>query len=205
MTILADGWEKLGTCSYMDVASWFPEENHDNPQAKQLCLGCPVAAECLFTGVTEGHEHGIWGSVGANQFRGLTRKWSGLINHHEDDRETAEAVFLDVCEQVLGDARNGTKHHLVANTNSVGVTHGRRSTFNRGCRCNACVTAVAYASADRSLNPYLEMWDELEAHAADCPLKHCEICEFYETETGPDLDQVPDLDRVQTPSTKVTA
>ena len=51
-------------------------------------------------------------------------------------------------------------------TNGPNVTHGRRSTYARGCRCKACSLAgVAPDALARMINKPMDVWDRIDRYA----------------------------------------
>lgn len=59
-------WEKEALCRGKDNEIFFPDEAQQMTakkikNAKAICTGCPVRAECLFTSITNEEKFGIWG------------------------------------------------------------------------------------------------------------------------------------------------
>lgn len=58
-------WTDLAACSGMPAEFFFDTYEIDQTLAKnidEMCLVCPVAKQCLATGV-EGDEYGVWGGA----------------------------------------------------------------------------------------------------------------------------------------------
>lgn len=55
--------DRPGSCAGYDPEMWFPDTRRPGPvaEAKAICAGCPVRAECLHAGL--GEEFGIWGGL----------------------------------------------------------------------------------------------------------------------------------------------
>lgn len=62
-------WTDLAACRDMDPELWFPLG--DGAQAKAVCAGCPVKADCLKFALVNGLDHGIFGGLDADQRRAL--------------------------------------------------------------------------------------------------------------------------------------
>ena len=50
-------------CRAADPRLFFPPEGDEGAEAKAICAGCPVRAECYALAVANGEECGIWGGV----------------------------------------------------------------------------------------------------------------------------------------------
>lgn len=63
-------WRESALCRQVDPELWFPEKGGDNgSQAKRVCGGCPVRAECLEFAVESGQRAGIWGGLNERELR----------------------------------------------------------------------------------------------------------------------------------------
>jgi WhiB family redox-sensing transcriptional regulator len=58
-----EAWRALASCGRIDNAGelFFSEELQDIAAAKNICLGCPVIAECLEGAVARAEPCGVWG------------------------------------------------------------------------------------------------------------------------------------------------
>ena len=60
------GWRERAACSGQPAHIWFPPgadaEEHAT-EAKQVCGGCPVSADCLEQALADREQHGIWGGL----------------------------------------------------------------------------------------------------------------------------------------------
>ncbi len=58
-----EAWRDLAACRLVDEAGdlFFSEELQDIADAKRICLGCPVIAECLEGAVARAEPCGVWG------------------------------------------------------------------------------------------------------------------------------------------------
>lgn len=76
-------WLQEADCAdYPNPDTWFPDPEHDTPEqitakekaAKAVCLGCPVAADCLELGMRkENRRWGIFGGLTAKERKDLYR------------------------------------------------------------------------------------------------------------------------------------
>ncbi|MER5738573.1 MULTISPECIES: WhiB family transcriptional regulator [unclassified Streptomyces] len=73
-----------GLCREADAEDLFVEGAAQN-QAKELCVGCSVRAECLAYALDRRIEHGVWGGMTERERRALlkrrptVRDWAGLL------------------------------------------------------------------------------------------------------------------------------
>lgn len=123
-----------------DPDAWFPD--HDSPggnhgrAARAVCAGCPALEPCLVAALQRRETHGIWGGAGEPRRRVLrphlgTARWPAMLAAH---RRGLVGAGSDADRGLL----DGT---------GEGVTHGRRVTYARGCRCGACTSAAAAGTA----------------------------------------------------------
>lgn len=63
-------WVELASCATVDPELWFPPpRDNEWRRAVQVCLRCPVRAQCLDyamrqeAGLTQVHRYGIWGGL----------------------------------------------------------------------------------------------------------------------------------------------
>lgn len=118
-------------------------------QAKSVCAGCAVVEECRAAAV--GEPFGVWG--------GLTPK-----ERHRDKERRMQRRACEDCGtpmlvrrpspiwQCAACVRGAEGDPVVASINGWGrgVTHGRVSTYRRGCRCESCTAASrAYQASYR--------------------------------------------------------
>jgi WhiB family redox-sensing transcriptional regulator len=70
---LDDAWMDDAACRGVDPDLFFPVrfEASVDVQAKAVCAGCPVQAECLDYALDHGIKHGIWGGKSERQRRAL--------------------------------------------------------------------------------------------------------------------------------------
>ena len=119
---------RRAACRGLDPAIFHPDEGDNGQAAMAICRGCPVRVACLTTAVAAGEHHGVWGGAGEGRRRVLRRAWLvGDLNW-----DMAVARHFDALDEGRALDDNGPN-----------VTHGRRVTYARGCRCIPCsLTAV---------------------------------------------------------------
>lgn len=59
-------WMADAACASADPEGWFPDGRSSGREAKRICRGCPVIAQCLRYALTHG-ERGIWGGTSARE------------------------------------------------------------------------------------------------------------------------------------------
>lgn len=79
-------WRDRAACHDKPVEWFFPEGRgrHSVPEARQLCAGCPVAADCLEFALAVPSMVGFWGGTTAEE-----RKRIRAERRQETRRETA--------------------------------------------------------------------------------------------------------------------
>ena len=56
-------WVRQGRCPETDPELWFPPKGNPGKEAKAICAGCEVRAECLACAIEMDEEFGIWGGL----------------------------------------------------------------------------------------------------------------------------------------------
>lgn len=70
----ACGWIELAACRGLDAALFFPTRGEwTRGEAREVCGGCPVRAECLEHALEAGEKFGIWGGKTERQRRVMRR------------------------------------------------------------------------------------------------------------------------------------
>ena len=67
-------WQSLAACRGMDTAIFYHPENERGPtrhrrerEAKRICQGCPVVANCLQWALATREPYGVWGGLSAEE------------------------------------------------------------------------------------------------------------------------------------------
>lgn len=66
-------WMNHAACRGTDPEAYFPEKGQSTADAKKVCSGCPVRAECLLDALDRRDAWGIWGGLSVNERRRLDR------------------------------------------------------------------------------------------------------------------------------------
>ncbi len=102
-------------------------------EAKAVCASCPVRTDCLLAALASAEEYGLWGGAGEPVRRVLRT----LPRTHAGYDEECTCAFCSAVgahfARLDGEASEGP---LV--TFGPEASHGRASTYGRGCRCEPC-------------------------------------------------------------------
>lgn len=141
-----DVWRSHAACNGQPPDWWYPTDGTAR-QARGICAGCPVRGDCLQAALVRVEEHGIWGGTSERGRRKLRRLW--LACPHPDRAHRVDGCGCALCAEL--DLHNRRMVELAAtaaeaagawNTNGDNVTHGRASTYARGCHCDPCTDAM---------------------------------------------------------------
>ena len=64
-------WWFAGLCAQTDPELFFPEKGGSVREAKAVCAGCPVRAQCLEHALAHGERFGVWGGLSERERRRL--------------------------------------------------------------------------------------------------------------------------------------
>ncbi len=67
------GWQEAALCAQTDPEAFFPEKGGSTREAKRICIGCTVKAECLEFALDHDERFGIWGGLSERERRRLKR------------------------------------------------------------------------------------------------------------------------------------
>jgi WhiB family redox-sensing transcriptional regulator len=70
---MPDQWQDRALCAQTDPEAFFPEKGGSTREAKKICLGCEVRAECLDYALAHDERFGIWGGLSERERRRLKR------------------------------------------------------------------------------------------------------------------------------------
>ncbi len=70
---IEDTWQDQALCAQTDPEAFFPEKGGSTREAKRICLGCEVKAECLEYALHNDERFGIWGGLSERERRRLKR------------------------------------------------------------------------------------------------------------------------------------
>jgi WhiB family transcriptional regulator, redox-sensing transcriptional regulator len=68
------GWQDRALCAQTDPEAFFPEKGGSTREAKKVCRGCEVRAECLGYALEHDERFGIWGGLSERERRRLKRE-----------------------------------------------------------------------------------------------------------------------------------
>lgn len=68
------GWQDRALCAQTDPEAFFPEKGGSTREAKKVCSGCEVRAECLEYALAHDERFGIWGGLSERERRKLKRR-----------------------------------------------------------------------------------------------------------------------------------
>ena len=67
-------WQERALCAQTDPEAFFPEKGGSTREAKRICSGCDVRAECLEYALGHDERFGIWGGLSERERRKLKRR-----------------------------------------------------------------------------------------------------------------------------------
>jgi WhiB family transcriptional regulator, redox-sensing transcriptional regulator len=67
-------WQERALCAQTDPEAFFPEKGGSTRDAKRICSGCEVRAECLGYAIEHDERFGIWGGLSERERRKLKRR-----------------------------------------------------------------------------------------------------------------------------------
>lgn len=67
-------WHDRALCAQTDPEAFFPEKGGSTREAKKICTGCEVRAECLSYALANDERFGIWGGLSERERRRLKRR-----------------------------------------------------------------------------------------------------------------------------------
>ncbi|QHN36033.1 WhiB family transcriptional regulator [Gordonia pseudamarae] len=66
-------WQDRALCAQTDPEAFFPEKGGSTREAKRICHGCEVQAECLEYALGNDERFGIWGGLSERERRRIKR------------------------------------------------------------------------------------------------------------------------------------
>jgi WhiB family transcriptional regulator, redox-sensing transcriptional regulator len=66
-----NSWRLSALCGETDPEAFFPEKGGSTREAKRICTGCEVRAECLEFALSNDERFGIWGGLSERERRRL--------------------------------------------------------------------------------------------------------------------------------------
>ncbi|MEY4499562.1 MAG: hypothetical protein RL319_550 [Actinomycetota bacterium] len=68
------GWQADAICAQTDPEAFFPEKGGSTREAKKICGGCDVKAQCLEYALKNDERFGIWGGLSERERRKLKKR-----------------------------------------------------------------------------------------------------------------------------------
>ena len=69
-----ESWQDRALCAQTDPEAFFPEKGGPTREAKKICTGCEVKAECLEYALANDERFGIWGGLSERERRRIKRE-----------------------------------------------------------------------------------------------------------------------------------
>jgi WhiB family redox-sensing transcriptional regulator len=69
----AQSWQEQALCAETDPEAFFPEKGGSTREAKKICTGCEVKAQCLEYALSNDERFGIWGGLSERERRKLRK------------------------------------------------------------------------------------------------------------------------------------
>ena len=67
-------WRQAARCRGVDPEVFYPTEEDEGLEAKEICTLCPVRAACLEYALARREKHGIWGGLTPRERRRVLRR-----------------------------------------------------------------------------------------------------------------------------------
>jgi WhiB family redox-sensing transcriptional regulator len=67
-------WQSDAICAQTDPEAFFPEKGGSTREAKKICQGCDVKAQCLEYALKNDERFGIWGGLSERERRKLKKR-----------------------------------------------------------------------------------------------------------------------------------
>jgi WhiB family redox-sensing transcriptional regulator len=67
-------WQADALCAQTDPEAFFPEKGGSTRDAKRICTGCEVKAQCLDYALKNDERFGIWGGLSERERRKLKKR-----------------------------------------------------------------------------------------------------------------------------------
>jgi WhiB family redox-sensing transcriptional regulator len=100
-------WQERALCAQTDPEAFFPEKGGSTREAKVVCSGCDVRAECLDYALAHDERFGIWGGLSERERRRLRRGEVTVVEQVvTPSRSEPNRRFVDPENLVRGDSRD---------------------------------------------------------------------------------------------------
>jgi hypothetical protein len=146
-----DDWRKQAKCRGADVSRWYPDRGTNVIEVQRICNECPAKWDCMTHAIARPEQFGIWAGAGERPRKYLRRFYRECA--HQD----RGVVFGCRCEYCLAVREHFQRLEVLAETGrgpspavptfGPDATHGRKSTYKRGCDCAPCRAAMGKAAS----------------------------------------------------------
>ncbi|HRN90538.1 MAG TPA: WhiB family transcriptional regulator [Candidatus Saccharibacteria bacterium] len=73
-------WQKDALCAQTDPETFFPEKGSSVRDAKKICAGCEVRAQCLEYALANDERFGVWGGLSERERRNFRTKIGAIAS-----------------------------------------------------------------------------------------------------------------------------
>lgn len=73
-------WQAEALCAQTDPDAFFPEKGGSVREAKRICAGCPVRAECLEDALANNEQYGVYGGLSERERRPLLNAYRTALD-----------------------------------------------------------------------------------------------------------------------------
>lgn len=67
-------WRSLGACRGLDPTIFYPDDDDDAQDAKEVCASCDVRVACLEHALSQREKVGVWGGATERERRRIQRQ-----------------------------------------------------------------------------------------------------------------------------------
>jgi WhiB family transcriptional regulator, redox-sensing transcriptional regulator len=85
-------WMADAKCAGLDPELFYPQRGESTPEAKAVCMTCPVRAQCLDYALSINERQGIWGGTSERQRAKIRVHWEGDRRRHRPKAERASGA-----------------------------------------------------------------------------------------------------------------
>ena len=71
---IEENWQDDANCLGVDTNLFYPERGASTREAKEVCRGCVVRADCLEFALQNGEKFGIWGGLTERERKRIRRQ-----------------------------------------------------------------------------------------------------------------------------------
>jgi len=73
-------WQERALCAQTDPEAFYPDKGGSTRDAKRICQGCDVRAECLEYALAHDERFGIWGGTSERERRKLKKRVTPVVD-----------------------------------------------------------------------------------------------------------------------------